>query len=139
MKQVGRISLAKGTVVAVLLVAGSTMSACSLLAPEPATPEAAASCNGQPDWCLTVANEVARDTSVYLDGEKAATAPAEGSVRIPVPAGQTRMVNFCKEVPVSQELFGLISSKKILCSKPEPILFDKNQTKIVYDNNNLPN
>lgn len=124
-------SLAKGTALAGVLAIGATLSACS------STPKMVSSCDGKPDWCVIVANEVANPTSVYVDGQKAGTVPAEATISVPVPAGGTHAINYCKEVRVNEQLFGLWSDKKILCTKPESVEFTKNKNAIIYDSNNF--
>lgn len=115
------------------LLAGMTVSGCATFGA--GTNEIA--CNGQPNWCLTVANEVTNDTGVFVDGKEVAKAPAEGSVKVPLPAGEAHQVNYCRKVPVDYELFGLISSSKALCSKPATVTLNNNETKIIYESSNM--
>lgn len=90
---------------------------------DPPPPEA---CNGQPNWCLSVGNEVAHDTIVYVDGRKVAVVPGEELVKIPLAAGIAYQVNYCQE-----------RGSKILCSKPAEMTMDRNQTKIIYGANEI--
>ena len=115
------------------LLLGVALSGCAMFTKTAAE----TACDGRPNWCLTVANEVANETGVYVDGQTVATAPAQGSVKVPLAAGESHQVNYCRNVRVNKELFGLIGDTKVLCSKPAAVALDGNQTKIVYDSSNL--
>ena len=90
-------------------------------------------CDGKPYWCVIATNEIRRDIGIYLDGQKIATAESEGKAVIPVAAGETHAINYCKYVRVNKELFGLIGSTRAVCSRPETVAFDKNKIILIYD------
>ena len=91
-------------------------------------PEQGIACDGQKTWCLTVGNEVRHDVRVYLDGLLAGTAPAQGSVVVPLTPGETHQVNYCRDWSK-----GLFSESKVVCSKPAALTADGNQVKVIYD------
>lgn len=115
------------------LLFGMTVSGCAQFGPVAKEP----ACDGQPNWCLTVASEVMNDTGVYIDGREVATAPAEGVVKVPLPAGESHQINYCRKVRVDYELFGLLSKTKALCSKPAALTLTANENKIIYESSNM--
>jgi hypothetical protein len=101
--------------------------------PSPAQPQqAAVVCDGNPNWCAILTNEIEIDTGLYIDGIKVADAGPRLSVRVPVPAGETHLVNYCRYLK-DNHLFGLYSETKTRCRVPESVLFDKNKTIVIYD------
>ena len=111
------------------LLLGLLMSGCTLSRPPVAADVA---CDGRPNWCIIVGNEVLRDRGVYIDGQKVATAPAQGSVKVPLLAGESHQINYCWERG-SSDMFGLFSDAKIVCNIPTTVVLDGNQTKVLYD------
>lgn len=55
-------------------------------------------CNGQPTWCIKVANEADEDMDVYLNGSVVGTVGGDQTVFLPVTAGQQYTINACYEV-----------------------------------------
>lgn len=96
------------------------------------------SCNGNPNWCLSVANQLENDTNVYLDGKLAGVAKAQDQVKVEVRHDQTHLVNYCRELVVGDLMFGLFGKTKMICSHPEKLLFDTNQDVVLYDRNMFP-
>jgi len=94
--------------------------------------DSAVACDGKPNWCLVIANEIKVDAGLFVDGQKVALVGAEQTARVPVPAGEVHQVNYCKYFNDGY-LFGLIPQTKMKCRGPETVKFEQNHTIVIYD------
>jgi hypothetical protein len=93
-------------------------------------------CDGNPNWCVSLSNEIRITSLLYVDGVKVAEAGPEQTVRYPVRAGETHKINYCR-VYGSDYLFGLMTTRSLKCRTPETVLFDGNKSMIIYDDGNF--
>jgi hypothetical protein len=86
-------------------------------------------CNGQPYWCVKVANQVSDSVQVYLDGQNYTTLGAGKVLWIPVQAGSTHSINACQSKYEGSLLFGKYVTH---CLQPANLTMDQNKVFVVY-------
>ncbi len=85
-------------------------------------------CNGQPNWCVKVANESDDDVDVYVDGTYYGTVSGDGTMYVPFAAGTQHSINACYEKTV-----GLLQIPvQKVCLRPNTFVASGNRPYIVY-------
>jgi len=120
-----------GTGLAICLMLGMAVSGCADDVPGTSS-EAKPGCDGTPNWCVAVSNEMAYEVRVYVDGRLAATAESDGSANFSLPANEARLVNYCRDGG------NIITGRKNLCSRPAPVTLTGNQVKVIFDGSMFP-